>query len=88
MASVSSIGTGSGVLTNDLIDKLIDAEREPVEARLDAKEDSVNAQLSDFGRIQSAVTDLPDPLSPTNATVSPLPTSKLTPRTAWVTSPS
>ena len=58
MANISSIGIGSGVLTSDLIDKLAAAEREPTEKRLDAKEESINAKLSDLGRIQSALTDL------------------------------
>ena len=37
MASISSVGIGSGVLTSDLIDKLANAEREPTEKRLNAK---------------------------------------------------
>ncbi|RMF18481.1 MAG: flagellar capping protein [Gammaproteobacteria bacterium] len=58
MANITSIGIGSGVLTSDLIDKLAAAEREPTEKRLDAKEEEINAKLSDMGRIQSALTDL------------------------------
>ena len=38
-------------------------------------------------RIESAVTDLPEPLSPTSATVSPRPISNETPRTASTTRP-
>ena len=37
--------------------------------------------------VDSAVTDFPDPLSPTIASVSPACSSKLTPRTAFVTLP-
>lgn len=55
--SVSSVGIGSGVLTSDLIDKLVAAEREPTEKRLDAKKEEVTTELSVFGQIQSAVTD-------------------------------
>jgi len=55
---ISSVGLGSGVLTSDLIDKLAGAERAPTEARLDSQESGVNAELSMFGLIQSAVTDL------------------------------
>jgi flagellar hook-associated protein 2 len=55
---ISSVGLGSGVLTSDLIDKLAGAERAPTEARLDNKEAEVNAELSVFGLIQSAITDL------------------------------
>lgn len=58
MANVSSVGIGSGVLTSDLIDKLVSAEKEPTEKRLDARQSSVTAELSVFAQIQSAVTDL------------------------------
>ncbi len=58
MASISSVGIGSGVLTSDLIDQLANAERAPTEARLNAKEETVNAEISAFGQIQNAVTEL------------------------------
>ncbi|MDG9668661.1 flagellar filament capping protein FliD [Hahella sp. CR1] len=58
MASVSSIGIGSGVLTSELIEKLASAEREPTEKRLNLKEDEVTAKLSDLSRLKSAITDL------------------------------
>lgn len=58
MASISSVGIGSGVLTSELIEKLANAERAPVEARLNRQEEGITAQLSLFGQIQSAVTDL------------------------------
>ncbi len=58
MASISSVGIGSGVLTSDLIDNLISAERAPTELRLDRNQEEVTAKLSAFGRLQSAITDL------------------------------
>ena len=58
MASVSSVGIGSGVLTSELIDNLANAERVPTETRLDKQEEGITAQLSLFGKIQSAITDL------------------------------
>ena len=58
MANVSSVGIGSGVLTSDLIDQLVEAERAPTESRLTSRQDSVTAELSLFAQIQSAVTDL------------------------------
>lgn len=58
MANVSSVGIGSGVLTSDLIDQLVSAERTPTENRLNSREESVTAELSLFAQIQSAVTDL------------------------------
>ncbi len=58
MASISSLGIGSGILTSELIEKLANAEREPIEKRLKAKEEALKTQISDFGKLQSAVTDL------------------------------
>ncbi len=58
MANVSSIGIGSGVLTSDLIDQLANAEREPTEKRLDAKQELADSKLSEIARLKSAVTDL------------------------------
>jgi flagellar hook-associated protein 2 len=58
MASISSVGIGSGVLTSELIDKLSNAERAPTEARLNRQEEGITAQLSLFGQLQSAITDL------------------------------
>ncbi len=57
MANISSVGIGSGVLTSDLIDKLVAAEKEPTELRLNAKEEAITTELSVFGQIQSAITD-------------------------------
>lgn len=58
MASISSVGIGSGVLTSELIDNLANAERAPTEARLNKQEEGITAQLSLFGKIQSSITDL------------------------------
>lgn len=58
MANISSVGIGSGVLTSDLIEKLVAAEKGPTENRLKAKEEKVTTELSVFGLIQSAITDL------------------------------
>lgn len=58
MASISSVGIGSGVLTSELIENLANAERVPTEARLKKQEEGITAQLSLFGQIQSAITDL------------------------------
>lgn len=58
MANISSVGIGSGVLTSELIEKLVSAEKEPTEKRLKFKEEKVTTELSVFGQIQSAITDL------------------------------
>ncbi len=58
MATISSLGIGSGILTSELLEQLIDAERKPAEARLDAQKALVDAKISAFGEISSAVSAL------------------------------
>lgn len=58
MSSISSIGIGSGFLTSDLIDQLVEVERNAVEPRLDANQSRIEAELSSVGRIRSAVQEL------------------------------
>lgn len=53
MASVESLGLGSGVLTSDLVDDIISAEKEVSEARLDTKEELVDAKITAYGELQS-----------------------------------
>ncbi|GAA3913584.1 flagellar filament capping protein FliD [Litoribacillus peritrichatus] len=53
--AVSSIGIGSGVLTSELIDSLVEAERAPTELRLDREKEDLDAQLSAYGKIQSSL---------------------------------
>lgn len=55
--SVSSIGIGSGVLTSELIDSLVAAERAPAESRLNSQQEELDAQLSAYGKVQSAMQD-------------------------------
>jgi flagellar hook-associated protein 2 len=54
---ISSVGINSGVLNSDLIDKLVKAERTPVEARLDIKKDEYTSKLSAYGQIKTALSD-------------------------------
>ncbi len=53
MASVESLGLGSGVLTTDLVEKLTKAEREVAELRLDRRQTLVDAKITAYGEIQS-----------------------------------
>ena len=53
MAAIESLGLGSGVLTNDLVDKIIGAEREATELRLDREETILDAKITAYGEIQS-----------------------------------
>jgi flagellar hook-associated protein 2 len=58
MASISSLGIGSGVLTSDLVDQLVQSERAPTEARLTRQTEQTQALLSAFGKLRSVVTEL------------------------------
>jgi flagellar hook-associated protein 2 len=62
MAGISSLGIGSGVLTSDLVDQLVQAERAPTENRLARKTEQTQALLSAYGKLRSAVTELRLPM--------------------------
>ncbi|HEY9118656.1 MAG TPA: flagellar filament capping protein FliD [Marinobacter sp.] len=62
MASISSLGIGSGVLNSDLVDQLVAAERKPTETRLTRKTQQNEALLSAYGKLRSAVTELRLPM--------------------------
>ncbi|MGM0571617.1 flagellar filament capping protein FliD [Marinobacter sp.] len=62
MASISSLGIGSGVLNQDLVDQLVAAERKPKEQRLDQKTEMTEAKLSAYGQLRSAVTEMRLPM--------------------------
>ncbi len=56
MAGIQSLGSGSGILTSDLLDKLINAERTPIDKRLTADKELADARVEAF----SGVTGLLD----------------------------
>jgi len=62
MAGISSLGIGSGVLTSDLVDQLVAAERAPTENRLAQKTQQSEAMLSAYGKLRSAITELRLPM--------------------------
>ncbi len=62
--AISSLGVGSGLDLNSLVDNLLNAERVPVETRLDKKEFELQAELSAFGTLSSALADLQFTLDP------------------------
>lgn len=55
MASIQSLGIGSGLLTNELVDDIIEAERESGDRRLERREAKVDAQITAYGEVQSAI---------------------------------
>lgn len=60
--AISSLGVGSGVLTSDLVDQLVAAERKPTEQRLAQKTERTDALISAYGKLRSAVTELRLPM--------------------------
>src|SRR5690606_37245083 len=56
------LGVGSGVLTSDLVDQLVAAERRPTEVRLDQRTERSEALISAYGTLRSAVTELRLPM--------------------------
>ena len=62
MAGISSLGIGSGVLSSDLVDQLVAAERKPTNDRLDFNQQRTEALLSAYGKLRSAVTELRLPM--------------------------
>ncbi|SNB54926.1 flagellar hook-associated protein 2 [Marinobacter sp. es.042] len=62
MASISSLGIGSGVLTSDLVDQLVQAERAPTEQRLTQKTEQTQSLISAYGQLRSAITELRLPM--------------------------
>jgi len=63
MATITSLGIGSGIDVNGLVESLITAERELPQLRLDTREAELQAQLSSFGVLQGAMSSFKDTLS-------------------------
>lgn len=57
MATLSSIGIGSGLDANAIVTQLMSLERRPIE-QLKTEAGKIDAQLSSFGRIQSSLDSL------------------------------
>lgn len=63
MASIQSLGIGSGVLTSDIVDKIIAAERKAADARIESKLEAVNVRISAYGTLQSSISSLQSAVS-------------------------
>jgi flagellar hook-associated protein 2 len=57
MAGISSLGVGSGIDIRNIVDQLIAAERAPVQNRLDRKETTLQAEMSSYGTLKSALSE-------------------------------
>jgi flagellar hook-associated protein 2 len=51
--SIQSLGVGSGLDLESLVAQLLDAERAPKEARLDQKQEALEAEISGIGQLKS-----------------------------------
>jgi flagellar capping protein FliD len=63
MASISALGIGSEVLSSDLVDQLVAAERKASDLRIEAKTARVEAKISAYGEIHNALSDMQGSLS-------------------------
>ncbi|MCY0967070.1 flagellar filament capping protein FliD [Parathalassolituus penaei] len=61
--AIESLGIGSGVLTTDLVDKIISAEREATDLRLTNKMTLVEARITAYGEIQSQLSKISSAVS-------------------------
>lgn len=59
MASISSLGLGSGLDVESIISKLMSVEQQPI-ANINKKTDGLKTQLSTYGQIQSSLSTLRD----------------------------
>jgi flagellar hook-associated protein 2 len=55
MASVQSLGVGSGLLTSQLVDDIIKAERDSTDLRISTKKAELDAKLSAFDNVRGSV---------------------------------
>ena len=53
--SVSSLGIGSGILTSELVSDLVAAERSASDSRLDSQQEEIEAEISAFGTLTTAL---------------------------------
>ena len=58
--TIQSLGVGSGLALDDLVQQLITAERKPKEDRLNAKEEQIEAEISGLGQIKSKLSEFKD----------------------------
>ncbi|RCW71170.1 flagellar capping protein FliD [Marinobacter nauticus] len=62
MASITSLGAGSGIFSNDLVAQLVNAERKPAEIRLDQRQQTTQSKISAYGALRSALEALRSPM--------------------------
>jgi flagellar hook-associated protein 2 len=63
MATITSLGAGSGLDLNSLLDQLVEAARAPKESLLNLQEAQLQAKLSAYGSFKSGLSSFQDALS-------------------------
>ena len=63
MSGISFTGIGSGIDTKAIVNALVAAEIDPQRAQLSSRKTSLDAQLSSFGRLKSAISEFQSTLS-------------------------
>ncbi len=63
MTNITSPGLGSGLDVNGIVSQLVAAEQVPAQQRLDRKEADLQARLSGFGLLRSAISSFQDSLA-------------------------
>ena len=66
MATIQAPGIGSGLDVNDIVTKLMEIERQPID-NLTTKKSFVNAQISAYGSLKSKVSDFQTAMSNLNS---------------------
>jgi len=57
MAAIESLGIGSDLLTSDLVDNIINADKAAGERRLETRQSVIDAKISAYGEVQSKLYD-------------------------------
>jgi flagellar hook-associated protein 2 len=60
---IRSLGAGSGIDTKSLVSSLVEVERAPVQNRLDAKQEKLEAQISAYGTLKSSLSEFQSAMS-------------------------
>lgn len=63
MAGIQSLGIGSGLLTSDLVDQLVEAERAASDLRLDTKTARVEAKITAYSELRNMLDGLSSSIS-------------------------
>ncbi|MDO6564697.1 flagellar filament capping protein FliD [Amphritea sp. 1_MG-2023] len=61
---ISSLGFGSGIDTVSLVNQLVEVEKAPQQERLDAKKETLDAQISAYGSLKSSLSEFQSLLEP------------------------